>query len=348
MIQGINQAKFVTKTANLSDLASPSGARFNLGLGSIATQPSGQFVSYVGATANLNLGTHALSANQLSIAGGVVIANDGSISAGQDWVINGDGSASLLSLELIEGVISTPQWGIDDTGLFNGSIALSHIIGAGSIATQPSGQFIPYVGATANLNLGTHIITGNGSGLVTLNASGLAYGTVNPARLGTGTANSTTFLRGDNVWSTPSFASTLCVVTNSSPQSFDTDSDFTRCNLDTIVADPGNRFSTSNHWYTVPTSGIYLIVTKFRLEDGETANVSYGQGAGTTEDDGSHFAWFQTNPTAINGNTRNGSINTRINSFNTGEQIRMYAYIDNDSLMPVDENSMEMNIIRIA
>jgi len=43
-------------------------------------------------------------------------------------------------------------------------------------------------------------VDGNGSQLTDLNASELKSGTVPTARLGSGTANNTTFLRGDNTW----------------------------------------------------------------------------------------------------------------------------------------------------
>jgi hypothetical protein len=47
---------------------------------------------------------------------------------------------------------------------------------------------------------------GSGASLTALNASNLGSGTVPTARLGSGTANNTTFLRGDNTWAAPSAA----------------------------------------------------------------------------------------------------------------------------------------------
>ena len=48
----------------------------------------------------------------------------------------------------------------------------------------------------------TGIATGNGSGLTALNASNLGSGTVPTARLGSGTASSSTFLAGDSTFKT--------------------------------------------------------------------------------------------------------------------------------------------------
>lgn len=60
---------------------------------------------------------------------------------------------------------------------------------------------------------GSHI--GNGSGLTNLNGSNIASGTVGTAHLGSGTATSSNFLRGDGTWSVPpGTVSSVSVVTS--------------------------------------------------------------------------------------------------------------------------------------
>ena len=60
----------------------------------------------------------------------------------------------------------------------------------------------------------TGIATGNGSGLTALNATQLTSGTVPTARLGSGTASSSTFLRGDSTFQTVN----TDLVSDTSPQ----------------------------------------------------------------------------------------------------------------------------------
>lgn len=62
------------------------------------------------------------------------------------------------------------------------------------------------VPTTALTVIGTATATalvGSGSGITALNASNIASGTIPTARLGSGTANSSTFLRGDQTYATP-------------------------------------------------------------------------------------------------------------------------------------------------
>jgi len=88
-------------------------------------------------------------------------------------------------------------------------------------------------------------------------ASAITTGTIATARLGSGTASSSTFLRGDQTYAaaggvagTESF-----MVTNSSNQSVG-DNAWTKVTLDTEQFDVGNNFASDK--YTAPSAGKYL------------------------------------------------------------------------------------------
>ena len=84
----------------------------------------------------------------------------------------------------------------------------------------------------------TGIATGNGSGLTALNASNIGSGTVPTARLGSGTASSSTFLRGDSTFA----AVTSTTINNNAANRIVTGSD----TADTLEAREGLTFNSGS------------------------------------------------------------------------------------------------------
>ena len=111
------------------------------------------------------------------------------------------------------------------------------------------------------------------------NASNLASGTVPTARLGSGTADATTFLRGDQSWATaggdntPSFEAYMSTTMSSVGHGVTTKVDFDTVIFETNTGD----FDTTNNRWTVPSGegGKYLIFYQVIPDGGAYSNLNY-------------------------------------------------------------------------
>ena len=121
----------------------------------------------------------------VTTVGGGISATDGFFSG----IVTAVGNASFSGNVSVGGTLTYEDvTNIDAVGLVTARNGI--VVGSGITLSKDGDVFF------------TGIATGNGSGLTALNASNLASGTVPSARLGSGTASSSTFLAGDSTFKT--------------------------------------------------------------------------------------------------------------------------------------------------
>jgi hypothetical protein len=137
--------------------------------------------------------------------------------------------------------------------------------------------------------------SGSGASLTSLNASNLGSGTVPTARLASGTANSTTFLRGDQTWATISGGATLSNDTTTNATYFPTFSSATSGTYSTAFV--SNTKCTFN-----PSTGTLSATVFTSLSDkSQKTNIRPIENALdiTKQLDGVRFNWIDNNKPSI-------------------------------------------------
>lgn len=183
------QAGALATANNLSDLASASTARTNLGLGSAATQASSAFAAATHAASHTN------GADQ--IADATTLAS-GLMSASDKTKLNGVASGATANTGTVTSVdLSVPGTLYTVSGspvTTSGTLALA-------LKTQSANTVLagPTTGAAATPTMRALVA----ADVPSLDAAKLTSGTIATARLGSGTASSSTYLRGDQTYATP-------------------------------------------------------------------------------------------------------------------------------------------------
>jgi len=270
----------------------------------------------------LGPGATAQGDNALALGPGALALNDGGIAIGvaasalhTDSIVIGPSATSSRPNQITLGngeEVFVPGNLSVSGGVTNGSLTASRLTATDAnkrLQSVTLGNGLTFSGSTLSLNTDSSLSTSGGSLAVVgsavtgINATHIATGLVPTARLGSGTANSSTFLRGDQTWATITTGGTVTSVALAAPSDIlgVTGSPVTGSGTLTLV----KQNQSANRVFAGPTTGSAAAPT-FRilvendipsLSDlywSELGNPGTGKFLGTTDNSPLIFKSFNT------------------------------------------------------